>query len=150
MFLGQNGCNLPWHRLSVCLQHPRQSLTDHSGRQIWGEILNIIIPTYFSCWKFHTCSVGSCLLHQSKSCKRQRVLITIRLGQIWKFWNLTELILGFLPIANWWRCSLMVSPQKNLAPPSMAIRFYYISSVHNKVLRFWQPCDKAASTLFLV
>ncbi len=32
----------------------------------------------------------------------------------------------------------------------MEKRFFYISSDHNKVLRFWQPWDKAVNTLFLV
>ncbi len=34
--------------------------------------------------------------------------------------------------------------------PSRAIRFYYISAVHNQVLRFGKPRDKAVSTLFSV
>ncbi len=40
--------------------------------------------------------------------------------------------------------------EKDGGPPSMPIRFYYISSVHNKVIRFSWHWGKAVNTLLLV
>ncbi len=66
----------------------------------------------------------------------------------WKFWNLTECICGLVFNDKWWKCSQMVIKEKLFDPPSMAIRFFYISYIeHSKGLRFWQPCDKVVLLL---